>query len=122
MTTTDLTKLGYRERKMAEELLHAWNEAGLPEDFDDNEVTIMMNTNSGYVFLTNSDFQVAMMNGDNLEMFYTDPETGEEGFLEDLSPEALMSLGLSQVEDVEELSGADADLLEILFGEDDEDE
>jgi hypothetical protein len=103
MTTTDLTKFGYRERKMAEELLHAWNEDGLPEGFEDDEVEIMMNFNSGYVFLTNSEYQVAMMNGTTLEMFYTDPDTGEEGFLEDLSPEALMNLGLSEIEDPEEL-------------------
>jgi len=48
----------------------------------------MMNIQSGYVFLTNSEFQVAMMNGDKLEVFYTDFETGEEGFLEDLSEAA----------------------------------
>jgi len=84
---------------MAEELLHAWNEGELPEDFQDDEVTIMMNMNSGYVFLTNSDFQVAMMNGDVLEMFYTDLETGEEGFLEDLSREALINLNLIEEEE-----------------------
>lgn len=108
MTTTDLTKFGYRERKMAEELLHAWNEYGLPEDFYDDEVTVMMNMNSGNVFLTNSDFQVAMMNGDTLESFYVDPETGEEGFLEDLSREALINLNL--VEEEDEPVGDDDDL------------
>lgn len=99
MTTTDLTKFGHRERKMAEELLHAWNEDGLPEDFYDDEVTVMMNMNSGNVFLTNSDFQVAMMNGETLEIFYVDSETGEEGFLEDLSREALINLNLTEEED-----------------------
>tara|TARA_R110000868_G_scaffold12456_6_gene59515 strand:+ start:174 stop:515 length:342 start_codon:yes stop_codon:yes gene_type:complete len=101
MTTTDLTKFGYRERKMAEELLHSWNEDGLPENFDDDEVTIMLNLNSGNVFLTNSEFQVAMMNGESLEIFYTDPETGEEGFLEELSSEALLNLGLLESEEVD---------------------
>lgn len=48
----------------------------------------MMNTHSGNVFLTNADFQVAVMNGDNLEIFYTDFETGEEGFKEDLSEDS----------------------------------
>jgi len=103
MTTTDLTKFGRREREMAGELLRAWNEDGLPEGFEDDGVEIMMNLNSGHVFLTNSEYQVAMMNGTALEMFYTDPDTGEEGFLEDLSPEALVNLGLSEVEDPEEL-------------------
>lgn len=83
MTTTDLTQFGYRERKLAEELLHAWNENGLPEDFHDENVTIMMNQYSGNVFLTNDEFQVAMMNGDSLESFYSCPECGHEGFKED---------------------------------------
>lgn len=94
ITTTDFSKFGVRERKMAEELLKAWREQGLPDDFYNEEVTVMMNLYSGNVFLTNSDFQVAMMNGDNLESFYTDFETGEEGFKEDLSDEAISRLGL----------------------------
>lgn len=94
-TTTDLTKFGCRERKMAEELLKAWREQGLPEDFYEEEVTIMLNTHSGYVFLTNSEFQVAMLNGDKLESFYTDFETGEEGFKDELSAEAKQNLNLT---------------------------
>lgn len=94
ITINDFSKFGYRERLMAEHLLHAWNEQGLPEDFIDDEVSIIMNTHSGNVFLTNSDFQVAMMNGDKLESFYTDFETGEEGFREDISEESLERLNL----------------------------
>jgi hypothetical protein len=78
-----LEMFGYRERKMAEELLHEWNENGLPEGFDSDGVTIMMNQNSGYVFLTNSNYEVAMMNGDKLEIWYNCPECGYEGFKED---------------------------------------
>ncbi len=92
--TSDFAKFGYRERKLAEQLLRAWNEQSLPEDFYEDEVSIIMNTYSGNVFLTNSDFQVAMMNGDKLESFYTDFETGEEGFKDELSKEALERLGL----------------------------
>jgi hypothetical protein len=74
---------------MAEELLKAWRTRGLPDDFEDDAVTVSMNVNSGYVFLTNSEFQVAMMNGDldengKLESFYSCPECGNEGFAEDL--------------------------------------
>jgi len=94
--TTDFSKFGIREREMSEELLRAWREQGLPDDFDNNEVTVMFNLMSGYVFLTNSDYQVAMMNGDNLESFYTDFETGEEGFKDELSDEALERLELKQ--------------------------
>lgn len=65
---------------MAEELLKASREQGFPDDFDDNETTIMMNMNSGNVFFTNADYQVAMMNGDKLELFYSCPQCGNEGF------------------------------------------
>ena len=86
LTSTDLSDFGTREREMAEELLRAWREQGLPGDFDDDNVVIMMNFSSGNVFLTNDDCQVAMMNGDKLESFYSLPYGGgalEEGFLED---------------------------------------
>lgn len=85
ITTTDLSKFGSRERKMVEELLHAWRKQGLPEDFNDDQVVPMMNTNSGNVFLTNSDYQVAMMNGDALESFYSCPECGHEGFKDEMA-------------------------------------
>ena len=70
VTATDFTKFGYRERKMAEELLSAWNKDGLPENFEDCGVTIMLDNSSGSVFLVNESCQVAMMNGTNLELFY----------------------------------------------------
>lgn len=95
IVTANLTYFGYRERKEAERLLSVWNSTGLPEDFYDDEVQIFMNRNSGYVFLSNSEHQVAMMNGDELETFYTDFETGEEGFKDELSKEALKRLGLT---------------------------
>ena len=85
VTTTDFAKFGYREKRMARELLEAMEDQGLPKDFYDNEVTIMMNFNSGNVFITNSEYQVAMLNGDKLEMFYTCFECGNEGFAEDIN-------------------------------------
>ena len=87
MTTTDLTDFGYRERKMAQELLEAWNNGDLPEDFYDDKVEIMMNKNSGNVFLTNSDYQVAMINDGKLESFYNSPYNGLEGFFNELLDE-----------------------------------
>jgi len=93
-TTTDFSKFGHRERKLAEQLLTAWNEQGLPEDFYNEEVTIKFNIYSGYVFLTNSEFQVAMMNDDRLESFYTDFETGQKGFKNEFSEVALERLNL----------------------------
>jgi len=82
ITTTDLSEFGARERALLIKLLLAWQEQGLPEDFDNNEVTPMFNKNSGFVFLTNSDYQVAMLNGDKLESFYHCTNCGNEGFIE----------------------------------------
>ena len=84
ITTTDLSRFGWHERKMAEELLRASMEQGFPEDFEDDETTIMFNTHSGNVFFTNSEYQVCMMNDDKLETWYNCPICGHEGFKEDM--------------------------------------
>ena len=84
VTTTNFSDFGWRERKMAAELLTVSCEQGFPKDFEDSEVTIMFNKNSGNVFFTNSEFQVAMMNGEDLESFYTTPYSGHEGFADEL--------------------------------------
>ena len=81
--TEDLADFGHRERHMAAALLAA----GLPTGFYDDGVKLAMNRNSGYVFLVNSDFQVAMMNGNTIEQFYTTPYSGLEGFIGDLLAE-----------------------------------
>ncbi len=80
--TSDLSNFGFRELKMAAELLTAY--CAQTPDFIGNEAQIMMNTDSGYVFLTDEDFRVAMMNGDKLEQHHTCPECGAEGFAEDM--------------------------------------
>ena len=80
--TTDLSEFGFRELSMAAELLTAYCAA--PPDFMSDGVQIMMNKHIGSVFLTDEDFQVAMMNGDRLEQFYSCPECGAEGFAEDM--------------------------------------
>ncbi len=85
-TTTDLGYFGYCELAEAGRLLTALCEpGGRPEDFEFDGVHLMMNQNSGNVFLTNSEHQVAMMNGDDLESFYSCPICGHEGFLGDMA-------------------------------------
>ena len=103
VTTTNLADFGWRERKMAADLLVASCDHGFPDDFSDDEVAIMMNKNSGNVFFTNADCQVAMMNGDDLESFYTTPYSGHEGFAEDLKDEFQSSPEDWNAEDVEYL-------------------
>lgn len=83
-TTTNLADFGARELYMVEQLLKAMREQGLPDDFYDNEVVPMFNRYSGNVFLTNSEYQVAMINGNDLLSFYFLGYHGYEGFLDDL--------------------------------------
>lgn len=107
MTTTNLSDFGYRELMILEKLLKAMREQGLPEDFYDDQVHPMMNQSSGNVFLTNSDYQVAMLNGDTLESFYFLSYHGNEGFLDGLIYE--YENGYIEIEDFEQL----ADICEI---------
>ena len=117
MTTTNLSDFGYRELVMLEELLKAMREQGLPEDFYDDEVHPMMNQNSGNVFLTNSEYQVAMMNGDKLESFYFLSYHGDEGFIGDLMCDYYHgNIGeedFEQLADICEANGMDKEAEEI---------
>ena len=81
-TITDLSAFGFRELKMAAKLLTAYCQD--PPDFLGHGIHLMMNTYSGCVFLTDEDFNVAMMNGDRLEQFHVCPECGAEGFADDI--------------------------------------
>jgi hypothetical protein len=85
--TEDLSEFGYREISLLCELLNAWVTNGLPEHFGTGGVKPALNKMSGYVFLTNEDYEVAMLNGNTLEAFYSLPYSGEEGFLADLISE-----------------------------------
>jgi hypothetical protein len=82
--TDDLSRFGFRELKIAAELLTILTK-------DDNRsllgdgVKVMMNANSGYVFLSDEDFNTAMINGDKLELWLNCPECGAEGFAEDIA-------------------------------------
>jgi len=84
IVSSDLSRFGYRELDMAGDLLKAYAEQ--PIEIGDG-LKLMMNTNSGNVFLTNDDCRVLMMNGDKLEEFYSCPICGHEGFLEDMEHE-----------------------------------
>ena len=81
--TEDIAEFGSRERAMAAELL----QAQFPEGFYDDGVKVALNKESGYVFLVNSDYQVAMMNGKSLELFHSTPYSGIEGFITDILSE-----------------------------------
>ena len=80
----NLADFAYREREEFIKILQLWQRDGLPENFYEGGVRVAMNAKSGHVFLTNEDYQCCMRNGDMLEMWYTLPESGYEGFLGDL--------------------------------------
>ena len=84
MTTTNLADFGNRELAMAGELLTAYSENSDFVHFSCDGVQLMMNTNSGNVFLTDGNYNVLMMNDDKLEEFYSSPSEGKEGFFDDL--------------------------------------
>jgi len=103
-TTTDFSEFGYREREMAAELLLKSCENEFPwDDFSRDGVQIVMNTDSGDVYFLNSEYKIAMINGDSLEIFYTTPYSGYEGFADDLFQEFMENTDEWDIEDVEYL-------------------
>ena len=84
-TTSDLRDFGSRELHMGAALLQAYCN-NIPDWMSDG-VHLMMNRYSGYVFLTDDDFNVAMMNGDKLDAWLFTPYDGHEGFIEELTEE-----------------------------------
>lgn len=85
--TENLADFGYREIEMLTEVLNAWVKNGLPDGFYNSGVKPAMNKLSGCVFLVNDDYQVAMMNGESLEIYHTLPYSGIEGFMSDILEE-----------------------------------
>ncbi len=80
-TTTDLSQFGRRELRLAAELLAAY--VNDPPEWLGNGVTVMLNQSSGYVFLTDEDLNVAMINGGKLDAFLSTPYEGREGFIDE---------------------------------------
>lgn len=99
--TENLADFGMREIEELRDILDAWLDSGLPDDFYDDGVRPALNRNSGYVFLTNSDYQVCMVADGKLESFYTTPYSGIEGFYEDLVDELKINVNDIDPEDVE---------------------
>jgi len=86
--TENLADFGYIEQDEAKDIFEAWKLNGLPKDFENDGVRLAFNMNSGYVFLTNNECQVAMCGDDKkLYSFYTSPYQGIEGSFEDLIDE-----------------------------------
>ena len=82
--TRDFSEMGYRELDMVGDLLKAYKGNNDETRFLGDGVKSEFNPNSGNVFLVDEDYNVAMMNGDKLEDFFSCPECGHEGFLEEM--------------------------------------
>lgn len=82
--TENLAEFGIRELRELKDILVAWLDHGLPVNFENDGVRPAMNMSSGYVFLVNADYVVAMLNGETLEVFHSLPYGGTEGFLSEI--------------------------------------
>lgn len=80
IVTNDIKEFGMRERLMARELLATYGTKKDKTNFLSDGINVFMNKNSGYVFLSDEEYNVAMMNGDVLEDFVNCPECGHEDF------------------------------------------
>ena len=82
IVTTDLSKYGYTELIEAAELLKAYSERNAK--FLGDGLTLNFNMNSGYVFLSDEDYNVGLLTDDGkLEQFFSCSNCGFEGFKED---------------------------------------
>lgn len=82
--TRDLAQFGHVERKEAGRLLSALSSnKDKTVHFQHLGVAVEFNPMSGYVFLVDEDYNVAIMNGDELEDFHTCPNCGGEGVASD---------------------------------------
>ena len=82
--TTDISKMDLSE---VTPMLTAYQEENTTRAFkamwcDDGTIPTL-NQESGYCFLTNDEYQVAMMNDGKLSMFISCPECGREDFEQD---------------------------------------
>jgi hypothetical protein len=68
----NLEGFGFRELDIASRLLAKVSEYGYPRDFSDAGISLAFNTHSGYVFLTNEDYQVLMLENDKLTIIEND--------------------------------------------------
>jgi len=114
---------GAREIAMAAEQLTMFSDGKLTpiadEYFDQSNVKVAFNDMSGYVFITNEDYQVIMDNGDGkLDLFISTGWSGQEGFLSDHIDNIESFPDDYEFDDLEEIQGyeeyLDKDQKEIL--------
>ena len=80
---------GWREISEGSKLLELFFDDKMSRAFhaifeqDPNNLTLGFNDSSGYVWLQDENYNIAMVSKGRLDIYFTDSETGEEGFIED---------------------------------------
>jgi len=86
--TRDLSEFGYRELAIAGDLLKAYTDPKNDKThFIGGGVAIEFNPNSGNVFIVDVEYNVAMLEGENLVDFFSSPYEGKEGSFDELKEE-----------------------------------
>lgn len=84
VVTEDWSEFGYREKDMGIELLQAWHNGRVVSGLElGDNVRVAFNRNSGYVFLTNNNYDAFMLDPDKdnqINIFLSCPNCGNEGF------------------------------------------
>jgi hypothetical protein len=84
IVTNDLSEFGFRELKQAGELLSALKTDKDRTKFLGDGVQVFFNRSSGYVFLSDEDYNTAIINSEGiLEDFINCPECGAEDLASD---------------------------------------
>ena len=126
--TEDLSDFGMREIELLRDILDAWLNNGLPDDFEYSGVKPAFNSYSGNVFLVNDEYQTCMDVGGRLESWYYTPYEGHEGFYEDLLDEADNSWAYDDLEYLRDIAEYRGDtegvdkLLALMSADEDEEE
>jgi hypothetical protein len=81
----DFSGFGYREIRMASELLNAYLES--PSEIQLDNVKVGFNPQSAAVFLYDDEYNTYMLNGKRLEQWFNCSDCGHEGFKEDFIPD-----------------------------------
>lgn len=81
---TEFNDLTLDEKKEGMELLSAIGSQNDKTKYLGDNPNVFMNQMSGYIFLSDDDYNVAMLDGDILRDFLNCPECSNEGFQSDL--------------------------------------
>jgi hypothetical protein len=106
---------GTGDMRDAAKLLNEYSDD--PSILSGSEITVSFNTDSGNVFLSDDNYDVAMLHRGHIERFYNCPYCGHEGFLEDMVHDPQDDDCVQYMRDI----GVDESKISALFVEDEPD-